>query len=276
MLDEELSAHYQHGSLLAAIELGLRELGITRKNLRADDLSAVEEFHVGGRQASIEFLDQLAIREDQHYLDIGCGIGGTARLLASSYKAKITGVDLSGEYIETGRVLCNWLGLEQKISLQQGNVLQCGFDDATFDGACMLHVGMNIQDKKALFKEVARVLKPGSYFGIYDVMSVGDDELAYPLPWASDKATSFVDSPGLYRNELKSAGFSIVSERNRGEFAIDFFSRLKKKSQAATKKPALGLHILMGESAALKVKNMVANISAERIAPYEIIACIEG
>ncbi len=272
MLDEKVSAHYKHGSLLAAIESGLQEMGKSRDSLDVDDLAAVDEFHVGGRQASIEFLEQLSIDASQHYLDIGCGIGGTARLLASRYNNKITGIDLSSEYVETGRELCNWLGLGQKISLQQGSALQSGFDNAVFDGACMLHVGMNIEDKKVLFKEVARVLKPGSYFGIYDVMSVSDAELVYPLPWASESTTSFVDSPELYRDGLKSAGFSIVAERDRREFALDFFARLKKKSEAATKRPALGLHILMGESAALKVKNMVANIAAERMTPYEIIA----
>ena len=42
-----------------------------------DDLGPVDEFHIGGRQASKDFLDQLNLKPEMNVLDIGCGFGGT-------------------------------------------------------------------------------------------------------------------------------------------------------------------------------------------------------
>ena len=66
----------------------------------------------------------------------------------------------------------------------------------------MLHVGMNIEDKAKLCSEVHRVLRPGSLFGIYDVMKAGAGELSYPVPWATTAASSFVVDPAQYRSAL--------------------------------------------------------------------------
>ena len=54
--------------------------------------------------------------------------------------------------------------------------------------------------------------------------------------------------------------------------ALQFFEQLRAKVAAAGGPPPLGLHLLMGDTAQLKVKNMLENISAGRVAPVEIIA----
>ena len=45
-----------------------------------------------------------------------------------------------------------------------------------------------------------------------------------------------------------------------------------KKMANAEGSPSLGLHLLMGETRAEKIKDMVENISSNRVAPVEIIA----
>ena len=79
-------------------------------------------------------------------------------------------------------------------------------------------------------------------------------------------------APEAYRQALEAAGFQVAAERNRRDFALDFFAELNAKIAAAGGPPPLGLHILMGETRAEKIKNLVENISAERIAPVELIA----
>ena len=79
-------------------------------------------------------------------LDIGCGIGGTARYLASQFGCQVTGIDLTAEFIETGNRLCERTGLADKIQLIQASALESGLEAGIFDVACMLHVGMNIED----------------------------------------------------------------------------------------------------------------------------------
>jgi hypothetical protein len=63
-----------------------------------------------------------------------------------------------------------------------------------------------------------------------------------------------------------------VAERNCRDFAIEFFARLQASVSAADGPPPLGLHILMGETAPTKIRNMVENVISDRIAPVERIA----
>jgi hypothetical protein len=146
------------------------------------------------------------------------------------------------------------------------------FADGAFDGAYMLHVGMNIEDKTTLCAEVSRVLRSGAMFGIYDVMRTGDGELTYPVHWAETDAASAVREPEHYKEALRAAGFVIVRERNRRDFAIAFFEQLRATAAASGGPPPLGLHILMGKTTPIKVKNMIENVSTGRVSPVEFIA----
>ena len=267
-----VSEHYTHGRLVAAIREGLAAVGKTPDAITIDDLAPVDEFHIGGRQATEHFIGQLDLATDDYVLDVGCGIGGASRFVAERYGCRVSGIDLTPEYVETARTLCEWVGLGERVSVQQASALEMPFDDGTFDAAYMLHVGMNIADKTGLFAEVARVLGPGGTFGVYDVMRTGGDELVYPVPWAETAETSAVASPNDYKAALRAAGFEISAERNRRDFAIAYFERMRKRAAEAGGMPPLGPHIPMGESAPLMLANMRGNIAADGIAPVEIIA----
>jgi len=270
--ENQVTQHYQHGNLLSAIEAGLSELGKTPDQATIEDLGPVDEFHIGGRIASEHFLRQLEISPGMHVLDVGCGLGGSARFAAKTFKADVTGIDLTREYIETGQALCGWVGLSDRITLQNENATSMTFEDKTFDSAYMIHVGMNIEDKRNLFTELFRVLKPGSSFGVYDIMRTNKGELNYPVPWAASPKTSWLAVSERYKQAMKEAGFVILNENNRREFALDFFKTLKEKNVANGGPPPLGLHTLMQNTAAEKVQNMVGNIAGGLIAPVEIIA----
>ncbi len=270
--DRAVSEHYLHGDLLKAIQAAIPRLGKTLDSITIEDLAPVDEFHIGGRQATEHFVGQLNISEQDHILDVGCGLGGASRYVANRYNNHVTGIDLTEEYIETGNALCAWVKLDQHIALHQGSALSMPFQDETFDGAYMMHVGMNIDDKARLFNEVNRVLRPGACFGVYDVMRDKHGELTYPVPWATEKSTSNLAAPEQYKHALENAGFVVSKENNRREFAVDSFKRLAEKAAADGGLPALGLHTLMQQSAAVKIKNLIENIAAEYIAPVEIIA----
>ncbi|GFE65733.1 class I SAM-dependent methyltransferase [Litoreibacter roseus] len=269
---EKISNHYAHGNLVSAIKAGLAAHGIKPDNARVEDLGPVDEFHIGGRIASAHFLDQLNIKPAQTILDVGCGLGGSARFAADTYGAKLVGLDLTAEYVSAGQTLCDWVGLSDRIELHQGSALSLPFEAARFDGAFMMHVGMNIQDKPALMAEVSRVLKPGTKFGIYDIMKTSDEDLAYPVPWATTSETSWLARPEDYRAAFEDNGFKVVSENSRQAFALEFFKKMKAANNAADGPPPLGLHVLMQQSSAEKIPNMVANLAANRMSPVEMIA----
>ncbi len=270
--EKSVADHYAHGDLLRAIEARLPDLGKTPDDITIEDLAAVDEFHIGGRQATDHLMDQLGFSRQNQILDVGCGLGGAARYVANKYHTRVTGIDLTAEYIEAGRALSSWVKLDQQVRLEQGSALSMPFDDNSFDGGYMLHVGMNIEDKTALFAEVYRVLRPGSCFGVYDVMRQDEGDLQYPVPWASDSSTSQLSTVDQYKQALNAAGFSVSAENNRRQFALDFYAQLRAQKESNVATPPLSLHTLMKESTGVKIKNLVNNLRSNLIAPVEIIA----
>ena len=268
----DVSRHYTRGDLTETIRSALASLGKSPGSVTIDDLAPVDEFHIGGRRASEDFIDQLGFNAQTHVLDVGCGLGGAARFVTNRYGSRVTGIDLTPEYVETGNALSTWVGLHDRISLHQGSALAMPFTEGTFDSAYMLHVGMNIENKEQLAAEVVRVLRPGALFGIYDVMRTGPGEITFPVPWATTAELSALADPQRYKNALQKAGFNVIAERNRRDFALAFFADLRAKTAAAGGPPPLGLHVLMGNNTPEKVQNMIDNISKGRIAPIELVA----
>lgn len=270
-IEDKVAGHYSHGALGEAIRAGLDALKTTSEAEPVELLAAVDEFHMGGRRATKTLAEALDINPDHHVLDIGCGLGGTARFLASTYGCKVTGIDLTPEYVAVGNDLNDELGLAGQINLSEANATDLPFADANFDRASLLHVGMNIADKAKLFQEAARVIKSGGYLGVYDVMRTNDLPITFPVAWAENETTSFVEPADAYRITLEAAGFTIVDIADRSDVALYFFEAIKKRL-AEGGPPPLGLHIVMGSDAKLKVGNMHVNVERGIVSPVQIIA----
>ena len=271
VIEDRVAQHYARGSLEQVITQALAASGADLARLAPSDLAPVDEFHIGGRQATMDFAEQLEIVPGMSLLDIGCGVGGASRYFAHQCGCRVTGIDLTAEFVDLAKSLARRVGLADAITYRQGSALALPFAPASFDGAYMLHVGMNIEDKAALFAQVKRVLKPGGIFGIYDVMRENEGELIFPMPWASAADTSFVVSAAAYRRLLETAGFGITKECSRRELAAEFFRQLRARSERSGGPPPLGLHLLMGATSVQKVANMIDNLERGLIAPVEIV-----
>jgi len=270
-VERTVAQHYTHGSLEAALLDGLKKSGKNADRIDPDDLAPADEFHIGGRQATAEFADQLGLRPGMELLDIGSGIGGPARYFAHHRRCRVTGIDLTDEYVRVAGALSGRAGLAASLKFVQGSALALPFPPASFDGAYMLHVGMNIGDKATLFAQAKRALKPGGFFAVYDVMRVGPGDLAFPVPWARTAESSFVAATDDYRRLLREAGFAVEKERERCAFAIEFFKKMQARV-AESGLPPLGLNIVMGADFRDKIRNLVANLENGLVAPTEMIA----
>jgi ubiquinone/menaquinone biosynthesis C-methylase UbiE len=269
--EEQVAQHYTHGSLERTILAALTASGKDIDNLFASDLSALDEFHLGWRAATIAFGKDLGLEPHMHLLDIGCGIGGPARYLAETYECRVTGVDLTAELVEVAEALTDRCGLDDRISYHQASALALPFEDHSFDAASMIHVGMNIEDKAKLFAEAHRVLKPGMRFGVYDIMLARDMPLTYPMPWADTVETSFVETPETYRELLRAQGFEIEQTHSRRDLALTLNREMREKA-AIDGPPALGLHVIMGSAATQRLANVFEALQHGVIAPIEFIA----
>ena len=273
MVDENVvSEHYKHSQLLELIENGLKEIGKSKDSATVEDLAPVDEFHIGGRAATEHLMKQLAFNQSDKILDVGCGLGGASRFIAKTYQNSVTGIDLTDDYVTVGNTLSAWVGLNDSVSLHQGSALNMPFKEASFDGAYILHVGMNIEDKDTLFSQISRVLKSRSKLGVYDIMRTSEGTLSYPVPWASDDSFSFLAQSEEYSALLENAGFKIECVNNRKDFALGFFKQLKEKTEANNGPPPLGLHLLMESTTPVKIKNVIENMVNGLISPVEMVA----
>lgn len=269
-LEEGVTGHYAAYDVLANIRRGLEASGHDPDHIEPDVLKPVDEFHIGGASATISLVERLHIREGSDLLDIGCGIGGPARTMALATGAHVTGIDLTPAYVEAAKALSAMVGLGERVRFLVASATALPFPDAAFDIATMLHVGMNIPDKQAVFREAARVLRPGGIFAVYDAMRTGEGGPDYPVPWAETSSLSFLERPEVYRTGAAACGLRQDSEDNRRSIALEFFARLREQAVSETPAP-LGLHLLMGPTVKQKTAHMVAAISAGQIAPIQMI-----
>jgi ubiquinone/menaquinone biosynthesis C-methylase UbiE len=267
--EQRVAQHYGRSDLEQAILDALVAAGKDVGRLVPDDLSSFDEFHSGGRQATVELAAQVGFKPNMYILDVGCGIGGAARYFAQTHGCRVAGIDLTEDYVRTADALTRRVGLAGRIVYQQASALALPFEPGTFDGAYMMHVGMNVEDKPTLFAEIRRVLKAGTLFALYDVMQTGDGELAYPLHWAATPQTSFVDSAAEYHRALEAAGFEVTRERSRRELAREVLRGAR--AAMANGLPPLGTHILMKGDVAQKLANAERNVEKGLMAPIEFI-----
>ncbi|CDX39830.1 Methyltransferase type 11 [Mesorhizobium plurifarium] len=236
------------------------------------DLAPVDEFHMGGRAATQHVIGMMNLPGNAYVLDVGCGLGGVARYLASECGCRAAGIDLTAEYVRVGTMLTERTGLADKVDLQVGSALDLPWPEATFDAAVTFHVAMNIADRPRLYAEVARVLRPEGTFAIYDVLKGPHDGLLFPLPWAETEKTSFLVTAGEMRDLLDNAGFDIIHEEDRREIALKHHRDRLAAQSAAGGPPRLGLHLLQGQTAKVKSHNMVTMLEAHQITLTAIIA----
>jgi ubiquinone/menaquinone biosynthesis C-methylase UbiE len=271
-VEQNVAAYYTRGTLEEKILGILRSTGKNPDQLRPEDIAAVDNFHVGGLESTEALAGFMGLRPGMHLLDVGCGIGGPARYFAAQ-GYRVTGIDLTEEFTRVAESLTRMTGLDGNAHFRQGSALEMPFDSAVFDGAYMIHVGMNIENKAGLFREAARVLKPGARFAIFDIMGNGNTALEFPVPWAATPATSFVASVDDYRRALEQAGFRIDHQRSRRQFALEFMQKMAARASAG-RGPVLGVHLLMGEQAPAMLKNVNTAIASGALDPAELVAVL--
>ncbi len=203
----DLETHYSARDIESRIVAAIRAAGLNpEQRLSPEELSALDHFHTGGLRASRELQELAQIQGDHRVLDIGAGLAGPARMLASTLGCRVDCVEMSSDFCAGAQLLNRLTGLDDRIEVHNASALDLPFPEDTFDVVWMQNVGMNIANKPKLYGEIHRVLKPGGRFAFQE-MAAGSSALShFPLPWATDPADSYLITVEELRSLLEASG----------------------------------------------------------------------
>lgn len=259
--------HYGVPDLGAELLDALDTAGKDIDALTREDITSFDEFHIRGLDATRELAELADIDAHARVLDVGCGIGGPARTLASKFGCDVVGIDIVAEFCRAARLLTGRVGLADTVQFQHGTALDLPVEDDAFDVVWFEHTLPNIEATEAAVQEASRVLRPGGTLALYEICAGPRGDPVFPVPWASNGSLSHLDSPAQLRECLRGRGFEAVDWRDVTVESLDWFRDVVESMQSRPPDapPPLGLNLLMGGETRIKAGNVVRNLDEERI-----------
>ena len=179
----------------------------------------------GGEGNVANLVEGLDIR-DKRVLDIGCGLGGPACLLAGDYGAYVVGTDLESHLVELSKNRAEKLNLVGRTEFLVVELGPLTFPDESFDVVLSSGAFTQTENKRENFTECLRVLKPGGAFTCYDWMKPEGEYSEDMLYWFKMEGLTYaMETPGRHRELLREIGFTHVEIRDRS----DWFRRKVKE-----------------------------------------------
>ncbi len=269
--DSEIARHYGRGDLLERLQAALLDDGVDPVHTTVETLAPYDHFHGRGLEATKELADALDVSATDHILDVGSGIGGPARYMANRFGCRVTGIDLTAEFCEVARHVTRMLGLEDRVTIEQGNALAMPFASASFDGAYSMNVSMNIADKLRFYEEISRVLRPGAWLVLSEAALGPSGGPDYPTPWAKTADSSFLVSRSETLEGLESSGFTVLKSRDTVEETLAFSARSRAMVERGEKPPHRAVRLIHGDLARDAMSNTLRGIREARLIPIEVL-----
>lgn len=184
-------------------------------------------------------------------LDIGCGLGGPSRYISDCFGCRVVGVDLLPVRIDAARALGEMTGTSSRVEFRVAGALALPFDDAAFAQVWVMDVSIHVRDKSALFREIARFLRPGGLLVLHDQMG--------PLPRAmlpAKRAAPYV-APSFSQliRIVEKASLRLELWRDTTSAVLEFFHdrrrlassfNLSRESDRSGRRELQGLALLAG------------------------------
>jgi sarcosine/dimethylglycine N-methyltransferase len=269
--EDQVEKHYTSTGITARVLAALRAASGADVPITPDTLAPIDHFHGKGVVATEELAAALQPKASDRLLDIGCGIGGPARWIATKYGCHVTGVDLTTEFCEAARELNALCGLADRVQILHASALSLPLPDNSFDRAYSQAALMNISDKRGVFREAFRILRPGGTLALFLAGTGSAGEPYYPLPWARTTAISFLVAPDEVERDLNAAGLEIVYVRDiAATLAAEFGDTAKRLETEEL--PPLGEHIVSGVNAKEWRINVMRSVAEGRLSQIEALA----
>jgi phosphoethanolamine N-methyltransferase len=172
----------------------------------------------GEPQVTREIIDKMNWSPGTRVLDVGSGLGGPAFLMASEYKAKVSGVDLTQQIVDIASERQKEKNIGN-VSFYQGDIHQMNWDEGSFDVIWSRETLLHVPDKDALFQKFYHWLAPGGAVMITDY--------ARRVGRGSEKFENYIQESGYpllelekYADHIRQAGFEQVTIQDQTDYLI--------------------------------------------------------
>ena len=263
MDDEAINRYYGISGIFDSILDALESSGKDIHALKPEDLAPVDEFHTRGKESTIEIANLVQLQPHHSVLDVGCGLGGSARYIANEYGCSVVGIDLTDKYIDVANKLTEFVNLTDKVSFKQGSAVELPFPSENFDIVWTEHTQMNIVDKEKFYGEMSRVLKPKGRLVFHDVFFGTTSSPYYPTPWAEYASLSSLCTQEEAKTAIQKSNLVIDEWNDKSKLSLEFFKEMIKKTEKSGP-PPLGFHLLMGKTVKTKLFNIAKNLEENR------------
>jgi SAM-dependent methyltransferase len=161
-------------------------------------------------------IPRLALTAQSRLLDLGCGPAGPLTFIAAVVGCRTTGVDVSGPAISAGRARADALALSARVVLRKADLNEAlPFADSSFDAALSVDAVLHLEDRAAMFREVARVLVPGGRFLFTDAGVITGPVSADEIRRRAVHGHIRLVPRGFNEFVLEGAGFRLLQDEDR-------------------------------------------------------------
>ncbi len=231
--------------------------------IRCSDLAPLDQLHLGGLEASESLLRAADLKPDGRLLDLGCGLGGTARLAAEKFGVEAIGLDLTHALVAGAQQLSAALSTPVNARFLQGNALALPFPDQYFDTVVMQHCLLNLPEPETALRECRRVLKPNGQLVLHEVLQGPGGIPYYPVPWAASAGQSFLVDQSTLTDWLNTCGFKTSCVDDLSEQALNWRTRHSTREHKGLR--PFSVQLVFGDAFGSMAKNLRLNLAEQRV-----------
>lgn len=264
-MTRSVQEHYGNGDIVARILAAVPWSPDDGTALTAKQIFPFDQLHGRELLATQEHAARLHPAKEAHLLDIGSGVGGPARYFASIFGCRVTGIDLTPDFVLAAKEISTLCNLDDPLTFIEADATTVPFAPDTFDHAYSFYVGMNLADKPAVLSECLRVLKPGGRLLWTEVTEAAGDP-HYPLPWSRNVEGSHVQTRETLVDIFATVGFEVLSVEDEADAHLELAQQMKQSGKVPTVEQRQVNEVVLGADFAARRKNYIQSLAEGRIA----------